>query len=49
MRGDLKAGSDCATPSDKERSAKKIEDEAAKLKSEGKVEDQTTGQAGPKE
>jgi hypothetical protein len=49
VRGDLKAGSDCATPSDRERSAKKNEDEAAKLKSEGKVEDQTKGQAHPKE
>jgi hypothetical protein len=47
VRGDLRAGSDCATPSDEERSAKKNEDEAAKLKSQGKVE--TTGQAHPKE
>lgn len=49
VRGDLKAGSDCATPSDKAISAKKLEDEAEKLKSQGKVEDQTTGQARPKE
>ncbi|MCP1743910.1 hypothetical protein ABIF65_005582 [Bradyrhizobium japonicum] len=42
MRGDLKAGSQCATPGDKEESAKKNEDRAAKLKSEGKVEDHTT-------
>ena len=49
VRGDLKAGSQCATPGDKEESAKKIEDRAAKLKSEGKVEDHTTGQAPPKE
>lgn len=34
--------------SDKEDSAKKNEDRAAKLKSEGKVEDHTTGQALPK-
>ena len=49
VRGDLKAGSECATPSDKEDSAKKIEDRAAKLKSEGKVESHTTGQTQPKE
>jgi hypothetical protein len=48
VRGDLKAGSECATPSDKEDSAKKIEDRAAKLKSEGKVESHTTGQTQPK-
>jgi len=46
VRGDLKAGSQCATPGDKEESAKKNEDRAAKLKSEGKVENHsTTGQA----
>jgi hypothetical protein len=46
VRGDIKAGSQCATPADKEESAKKNEDRAAKLKGEGKVEDQpTTGQA----
>jgi hypothetical protein len=44
VRGDLKAGSECATPGDKEDSAKKNEDRAAKLKSEGKVENHTTGQ-----
>jgi hypothetical protein len=49
VRGDLKAGSECATPGDKEDSAKKTEDRAARLKSEGKVEDHTTGQAHPKE
>jgi hypothetical protein len=49
VRGDLKAGSDCATPSDKEDSARKVEDRAAKLKSEGKVDDQTTGQAPAKD
>ena len=49
VRGDLKAGSECATPADKEDSAKKTEDRAARLKSEGKVEDHTTGQAHPKE
>ncbi|MBR0806755.1 hypothetical protein JQ636_24700 [Bradyrhizobium japonicum] len=50
VRGDLKAGSQCATPGDKEESAKKNEDRAAKLKSEGKVEDHTTnGQAHTKE
>jgi hypothetical protein len=48
VRGDLKAGSECATERDKEESAKKNEDSAAKLKSQGKVEDQTTGQAHPK-
>jgi hypothetical protein len=48
VRGDLKAGSECATPRDKEDSAKKNEDRAAKLKSQGKVEDHTTGQAHPK-
>ncbi|RZN25576.1 hypothetical protein CWO90_27395 [Bradyrhizobium sp. Leo121] len=48
VRGDLKAGSECATPRDKEDSAKKNEDRVAKLKSEGKVEDHTTGQAPPK-
>ena len=42
VRGDLKAGSQCATPGDKEESAKKNEDRAAKLKGEGKVEDHTT-------
>ena len=46
VRGDLKAGSQCATLGDKEESAKKNEDRAAKLKSEGKVEGRTTtGQA----
>ena len=50
VRGDLKAGSQCATPGDKEESAKKNEDRAAKLKAEGKVEDHTsTGQADTKE
>jgi hypothetical protein len=49
VKGDLKAGSECATQGDKEESAKKNEDRAAKLKSEGKVEDHTTGQAPPKE
>ena len=50
VRGDLKAGSQCATPGDKEESAKKNEDRAAKLKGEGKVEDHTpTGQAHTKE
>jgi hypothetical protein len=50
VRGDLKAGSQCATPGDKEESAKKNEDRAAKLKSEGKVEGRTTtGQAPPKQ
>ena len=48
VRGNLKAGSECATPRDKEASAKKNEDRAAKLKSEGKVEDRTTGEALPK-
>ena len=38
VRGDLKAGSECATPGDKEESAKKIEEQAAKLKNEGKVD-----------
>jgi hypothetical protein len=47
VRGDLKAGSECATQRDKEESAKKNEDAAAKLKSQGKVEDHTTGQAHP--
>jgi hypothetical protein len=47
VRGDLKAGSECATPRDKEDSAMKDEDRAAKLKSQGKVEDRTTGQAHP--
>jgi len=50
VRGDLKAGSQCATPGDQEESAKKNEDRAAKLKGEGKVEDHpTTGQAHTKE
>ena len=49
VRGDLKAGSDCATPGDKEQSARKVEEEAAKLKDEGKVEGSTTGQARPKD
>jgi hypothetical protein len=48
VRGDLKAGSDCATPSDKAESARKTEDRAAKLKNEGKVDGQTAGQANPK-
>ena len=48
VRGDLKAGSDCAAPSDKEESARKTEDSAAKLKNEGKVDGQTAGQANPK-
>jgi hypothetical protein len=47
VRGDLKAGSECATPRDKEDSAKKNEDRAAKLKREGEVEDHTTRQAPP--
>ncbi len=42
VRGDLKAGSECATQRDKDESAKKNEDRAAKLKSQGKVKDQTT-------
>jgi hypothetical protein len=46
VRGDLKAGSQCATPADKEESAKKNEDRAAKLKSDGKVEDHTTSGRG---
>ena len=41
VRGDLKAGSQCATPADKDESAKKNEDRASKLKSDGKVEDHT--------
>ena len=50
VRGDLKAGSQCATQGDKDESAKKNEDRAAKLKSEGKVEDHTTtGQPNNKE
>jgi hypothetical protein len=49
VRGDLKAGSECATPADKEESAKKIEDRAARLKSEGKVENHPTAQGRPKE
>jgi hypothetical protein len=48
VRGDLKAGSDCATPSDREESARKTEDSAANLKNEGKVDGQTAGQANPK-
>jgi hypothetical protein len=47
VRGDLKAGSECATPRDREDSAKK-EDRAAQLKSQGKVEDHTTGPASSK-
>jgi len=39
VRGELKAGSECATPADKEESAKKIEEKATNLKSEGKVGD----------
>jgi hypothetical protein len=46
VRGDLKAGSECATPGDKQESVKKNEDRAAKLKSEGKVEDHTTSTTG---
>ena len=49
VRGDLKAGSECATPADKQESAKKNEDRAAKLKRDGKMEDRTTGQAPRKE
>lgn len=46
VRGDLKAGSKCATSADKEESEKKNEDRAAKLKEEGKVQDpSSTGQA----
>ncbi len=53
VRGDLKAGSECATQRDKDESAKKNEDRAAKLKSQGKVKhrttpDHTTDQAHPK-
>jgi hypothetical protein len=44
VRGDLKAGSECATPDDRQSSSKKNEDAAAKLKSEGKVDDHSTGQ-----
>jgi len=47
VRGDLRAGSECATPADKEESVKKAEDKAARLKSEGKI-DGTTGQSPPK-
>jgi hypothetical protein len=47
VRGDLKAGSQCATPGDKQESARKNEDRAAKLKSEGKVEDHTTTSQAP--
>lgn len=49
VRGDFKAGSACATASDKEQSARKVEEEAARLKDEGKVEGSTTGQARPKD
>ena len=48
VRGDLKAGSDCATPADKAESARKIENSAAKLKREGKVQEPTTGNGNPK-
>jgi len=44
VRGSQKAGSECATQRDKDESAKKDEDAAAKLKSEGKVEDHSTSQ-----
>jgi len=44
VRGNLKAGSECATPADEEHSAKKNEDTAEKLKSEGKVEGESKGQ-----
>jgi hypothetical protein len=47
VRGDFKAGSKCATEGDKEESLKKEVDTAAKLKREGKVEADTTGQAHP--
>ena len=43
VRGDLKAGSECATPADEEHSAKKNEDTVEKLKSEGKVEGEPKG------
>lgn len=49
VRGDLKAGSDCATPGEKQESAKKVEDKAEDLKSDGKIEGSTTGQARSKE
>ena len=44
VRGDLKAGSECATPADEEHSAKKNEDKIEKLKSEGKVEGESKDQ-----
>lgn len=47
VRGDLKAGSECATPRDKAESAKKVEGAVDKLKDEGKVDDQSAGQARP--
>ena len=44
LRGDLKAGSECATPDDRQSSQKKLGDAAAELKSRGKVDDHSTGQ-----
>lgn len=49
VRGHLEAGSECATSRDKEDSARKTEDRAAKLKREGKVENHTSGRAQPRE
>jgi hypothetical protein len=43
-KGDLKAGSECATADDKQSSDKKNEEAAEKLKSKGKVEEHTTGE-----
>ena len=48
VRGNLKDGSECATPADEEHSAKKNEDTAEKLKNEGKVEGESKGQVNSK-
>jgi hypothetical protein len=47
VRGDMKAGSDCATPEDKAMSEKKNEDAAERAKSKMDEQSDTTGQAKP--
>jgi hypothetical protein len=48
VRGDMKAGSDCATPEDKAMSEKKNEDAAERAKAKIDERSDTTGQAQPR-
>ena len=48
VRGDLKAGSDCANPADETTSEKKDEDAAVRAKSKTDEQSGTVGQSEPK-